>query len=51
MARWLERLSDFDLEVQHRSGRLHNNAGGLSRFPWHKQGAKIREVESGVAQI
>ena len=51
MARWLERLSDFDFEVQHRSGRLHNNADGLSRFPWHMQGAKLREVESEVARI
>ena len=47
MARWLERLSDFD--VQHRSGRLHNNADGLSHFPWDEQGAKLREVESEVA--
>ena len=51
VARWLERLSDFDFEVQHRSGRLHNNADGLSRFPWDEQGAKLREVESEVAWI
>ena len=51
VARWLERLSDFDFEVQHRSGRLLNNADGLSRFPWDEQGAKLREVESEVAWI
>ena len=51
VARWLERLSDFDFEVQHRSDQLHNNADGLSRFPWDEQGAKLREVESEVAWI
>ena len=34
MARWLERLNDFDFEVEHRPGLLHGNADGLSRFPW-----------------
>jgi len=51
VARWLERLSDFDFEVQHRPGRLHNNADGLYRFPWDEQGTKLREVESKVAWI
>ena len=46
VARWLERLSDFDFEVQHSSGRLHNNADGLSRFPWDEQGAELREVRA-----
>ena len=51
VARWLERLSDFDFEVQHRSCRLHNNADGLSRSPWDEQGAKLCEMESEVAWI
>ena len=34
MARWLERLNEFDFEVEHRPGLLHGNADGLSRFPW-----------------
>ena len=34
VARWLERLDDFDFEVEHRPGQLHGNADGLSRFPW-----------------
>ena len=41
MARWLERLSDFDFEVQHRPGQLHGNADGLSRLPWDK-GASVK---------
>ena len=32
VARWLERLSDFDFEVEHRPGHLHGNADGLSRL-------------------
>ena len=34
VARWLERLSDFDFEVDHCSGQLHGNADGLSRMTW-----------------
>ena len=40
MAWWLERLSDFDFEVEHRPGQLHGNADGLSRLPWD-EGAYI----------
>ena len=25
LARWVETLAEFDLEVEHRPGRLHNN--------------------------
>lgn len=31
LARWLERLQEFDFEVQHRKGESHKNADGLSR--------------------
>ena len=34
VARWLERLSDFNFEAEHRSAHLHGNAGGLSRLTW-----------------
>uniref|UniRef100_A0A5S6Q0Y0 RNA-directed DNA polymerase n=1 Tax=Trichuris muris TaxID=70415 RepID=A0A5S6Q0Y0_TRIMR len=30
-ARWLERLAEFDMEIRHRPGRLHDNADALSR--------------------
>ncbi|CAC5412259.1 unnamed protein product [Mytilus coruscus] len=33
MARWLEVLFSFDMEIQHRAGRKHNNADPLSRLP------------------
>ena len=34
VARWLERLSDFDFEVEYRPGQSHGNADGLSRLAW-----------------
>jgi hypothetical protein len=33
LARWLEELSQFDLTIIHRPGRLHNNADAMSRLP------------------
>lgn len=31
LARWLERLQQYDFEIQHRKGEVHKNADGLSR--------------------
>ena len=33
IARWLEELSQYDLQIEHRKGRLHVNADTLSRIP------------------
>ena len=33
LARWLETLSNYSFTVEHRPGRLHQNADGLSRLP------------------
>lgn len=33
MARWLERIQQYDFEVIHRKGKSHGNADGLSRRP------------------
>jgi transposase InsO family protein len=33
VARWIERLAEFDYVIQHRPGRLHGNADALSRYP------------------
>jgi len=38
VARWLERLQEYDYEVQHRPGKQHNNADGLSRRPRRNHG-------------
>ena len=33
VARWIERLAVFDFEIEHRPGRHHGNANGVSRTP------------------
>ena len=32
-ARWLQRLQEYDFDIQHRPGKSHGNADGLSRRP------------------
>ncbi|KAL5010990.1 hypothetical protein ScPMuIL_013295, partial [Solemya velum] len=44
VARWIERLAEFDFEIEHRAGRLHNNADALSRHP------SCSDVEPEMAQ-
>ena len=38
VARWIEALSTFDFDIQHRPGRQHGNADGLSRIPCRQCG-------------
>ena len=33
LARWIEELSQYDMIIQHRPGKQHGNADGLSRIP------------------
>ena len=33
LARWIEELAQYDMEVQHRPGKKHSNADVLSRLP------------------
>ena len=33
MARWLERLAEYNYEVVHRPGLLHRNDDAISRYP------------------
>ena len=36
LARWLERLQEYDFNIQHRIGSHHQNADALSRHPAHQ---------------
>ena len=38
VARWLQVLDTYDYDVEHRPGRLHGNADGLSRAPCRQCG-------------
>ena len=37
IARWIERLQQYDFEIKHREGKMHGNADGLSRRPCEAQ--------------
>lgn len=54
LARWLERLQQYEFEIIHRKGRLHQNAR-LSRRPCSELGcaycAKVELKENSVARI
>jgi hypothetical protein len=51
VARWLESLASFDMKIEHRPGRLHLNADGLSRRTCKQCGldCTIKENPSSVA--
>ena len=38
LARWLEVLSSYSMKIEHRPGRLHGNADGMSRIPCRQCG-------------
>lgn len=40
LARWLERLEQYDFEILYRKGNFHLNADGLSRCPCEKNPCK-----------
>jgi transposase InsO family protein len=40
VARWIEVLGNYQFEIQHRAGKLHGNADGLSRQPCAGQNCK-----------
>ena len=51
-ARWLERIMEFILfNLEHRPGKLHSNADGLSRYPWDKCQTQIMVKESPVYTV
>lgn len=54
VARWLERLQEYDYEVQHRPGKQHSNADSLSRRPRRNHGecpSCVPPAKSEVATV
>lgn len=51
--RWLEVLSQFDFEIQHRKGKLHQNADALSRKPLENKNldSDWKEFEENVDNV
>ena len=54
LARWLERLQQYEFEIIHRKGQHHGNADGLSRRPCLSEGcsycAKIDSKEVSIEE-
>ena len=48
LARWLERLSAYDFNVQHRPGRKHLNADPLSRKTTTDKCLAITQEEDNI---
>ena len=44
LARWLERLQEFDFDIVHRKGNQHTNADSLSRLPCHQCGRNSHTI-------
>lgn len=42
LARWVDILSAYDMDIEHRPGKLHQNADAMSRIPCHQCG--YREI-------
>ena len=56
LARWIEELQNYEMELLYRAGRDHGNADGMSRLPdmvelcrGYKAGVKIEVTMWGVS--
>ena len=51
LARWLERLQEFNFEIVHRQGRKHGNADAMSRMPCVQCGRDDHDDDNTVAVV
>ena len=52
IARWLEILSSYDMKIEHRAGKSHKNADGLSRIPCNQCGKEsTSQAETSSSRI
>ncbi|KAJ8974022.1 hypothetical protein NQ317_016576 [Molorchus minor] len=46
IARWLQRLQEYDFKIEHRKGRLHGNADAISRRPCAERCSHCKRAEN-----
>lgn len=51
LARWLEELAQFDMQIVHRPGRKHSNADGVSRIPDHVKECDCYQAGAAVEDL
>ena len=51
VSRWLEKLAEYNYEIQHRPGRKHSNADALSRYPLQADINAINESEVCIPKM
>lgn len=51
LARWIEILSQFDFDIEHRAGRNHGNADAMSRIPCDPESCDCYDKETIIEQL
>ena len=44
MAQWIERLAEYDFDIEHRPSKQHANADALSRYPVRGSALSVAEI-------